>query len=509
MSETGASKRGRRFRRWLYVALVVPMIGVLAFGSFIAWVYTDAKVDNVGEVEFGRRLIIPELAESRLDAQGRRVFDLTMAPGETDLGREDLTKTWGINGSYLGPTIRATRGETVVMNVENRLPEPSSLHWHGMHLPALMDGGPHQMIPAGDTWSPSWKIDQPAATLWYHPHPHGDTAEHVYRGLAGVFLIDEPAGEGPTGLPSEYGVDDVPVVVQDKRFDGSDLDLTRGLFSSTGILGDEILVNGTPGPYFDVTTERVRLRLVNASNARVYNFSLDDGREFQLVGSDGGLLADLAPLDHMVLSPGERAEIVVELAPGEDVTLRSGPLERASRFDGTSDSFDVLELRAAYELEQSADLPTALAQVPAPDALKVDRTRSFVLEGTDINGLEMDMSRVDATVTLGTTEQWNVKNTSGGHHNLHIHDVQFVVKSINGEPPPPELAGWKDTIYLPKDTEVELVMSFTDYADPDSPYMFHCHLLLHEDNGMMGQFVVTEPGEAAGTPLPVPESHEH
>ena len=498
-------RRPRRWLRWLLVLGLVPVLLVAALASFLLWSFTTATVDTTGEVAFDRPLAVPELADSRVDERGRRVFDLTMAPGETDLGRDEPTRTWGVNGSYLGPTLRAARGEEVLVNVTNRLGEESTLHWHGMHLPARMDGGPHQVVADGTTWSPTWRIDQPAATLWYHPHLHGSTAEHVYRGLAGMFILDEPSGTSGPALPSEYGVDDVPVIVQDKRFDGSQLDTSGSLFSSTGLLGDDVLVNGTPGPYLEVTTERVRLRLLNASNARVYNFHLDDDRPYDLVGTDGGLLPAPVPLTHLVLSPGERAEVVVEVEPGERVTLRSAPLPGVdSRFAGTEDRLDVLQLRAADELAGSPPVPRRLA--PAPDVRavagdgEVAATRDFVLRGTDINGRDMDMSRIDETVTVDTTEVWRVRNADDQLHNFHVHDVQLLVRSVDGAPPPPELAGWKDTVFLPPGREVELVLTFRDHTDPDSPYMFHCHLLRHEDSGMMGQFVVVEPGEVAGTP---------
>ncbi len=439
------------------------------------------------------------------------MFDLRLQSGWTDLGRDKKTATWGVNGSYLGPTVRARRGESVLMNVTNELDEASSLHWHGMHLPARMDGGPHQMVEPGDTWSPTWTLAQQGATLWYHPHPHGRTAEHVYRGLAGMFIVDDPAEDDvQSRLPSRYGVDDIPVIVQDKQFDGSELDVTKSLFSSTGILGDTVLVNGTPGPYLDVTTQRVRLRVLNASNARIYNFHLADDRAFEQVAGDGGLLPAPVRSTHLELSPGERAEIVVTMRPGERTVLRSAPLTSVdNRFGGTDDRFDVLELRAAESLSPSPQVPDRLAAAPDVAEEDVARTRDFELTGTRINGAKMEMSRVDETVTVGSTERWRVRNASGSPHNFHVHDVQFVIASIDGRRPPPELAGWKDTVFLPPHREVELLMRFTDYADPEAPYMYHCHLLFHEDSGMMGQFVVVEPGQQAAPLKDAGHEHHH
>ena len=151
-----------------------------------------------------------------MDADGTRVFDLDTRAGGKEFRPGRTTPTWGFNGGYLGPTLRAERGERVRANVRNSLDEASTVHWHGMHLPAGVDGGPHQMVDFGDRWSPQWTVDQPAASLWYHPHPHGATEKHVQRGLAGMFLLDdEPSAALP--LPQRYGVDDLPLIVQDVR----------------------------------------------------------------------------------------------------------------------------------------------------------------------------------------------------------------------------------------------------------------------------------------------------
>lgn len=490
--------------RVLLALLVTGALAAAGFLGYVAWSFVDARVDTVGDVDFDRPLAIPPLAESTVEDDGTRVFDLTMQQGETDFGLGGPTPTWGFNGSYLGPTLRAERGEQVRVEVANELPEDSSVHWHGMHLPAEMDGGPHQPVAAGQTWSPHWTIDQPAATLWYHPHLHGKTADHVYRGLAGLFYVDDPAVADR--LPSTYGVDDVPVIVQDRNFDGTELDDSESFLRNAGVFGETTLVNGTVGPYLAVTTERVRLRLLNGSNARVLDLRFDDGRDFDLVAGDGGLLSSPERVDHVELSPGDRAEVVVEMEPGERSVLRSEPLERmANRFAGTEDRLDVLELRAAEELEPAPEVPQELAPAPDLDEEEVTVHREFRLSGTSINGRDMDMSRIDHVSEVGTTERWVVENADGNPHNFHVHDVQFRVASVNGEPPPPSYAGWQDTVLLGPQDELELLMRFEDHADPDTPYMFHCHLLRHEDRGMMGQFVVVEPGGSAGDV----EHHDH
>ncbi|QTX04561.1 multicopper oxidase family protein [Agromyces archimandritae] len=459
-------------------------------------------VSTIGEVDFARPLAIPPLAESWVDADGARVFELEARAGSTEFTDGVPSETWGFNGPYLGPTLVAERGERVRVEVANALDEPTSVHWHGMHLPAKMDGGPHQAVEPGGEWMPEWEIDQPAATLWYHPHPHGETERHVERGLAGMFLLHDDA-ERALGLPSEYGVDDVPVIVQDASFDD---DGRRGRRPGgfAGALGDDLLVNGTLGPFLDVTSEVTRLRLLNGSTARIYDFAFDDRRTVQLIGTDGGLLEAPVDTEHVRLSPGERAEVLVRMEPGERAVLQSrmsadalGAPEQLAAPNGGTDAFDVLELRAGSALGAADDAPDRLVDVPDFDPADVAVERDFSLGGHEIDDREMDMGRIDETVTVGTLERWTVRNEQQLPHSFHVHDVQFRIESIGGQPPPAELAGWKDTIYLAPRTDFRLLMRFDDHADPETPYMYHCHLLQHEDQGMMGQFVVVEPGGRA------------
>jgi FtsP/CotA-like multicopper oxidase with cupredoxin domain len=495
----------RRFThrfRWLLWTGAVLLTGAVGVIGLVVYLWTTTVTNTAGRVDFIRELAIPPLARSHTDREGRRVFDLDLRPGTTDFSGRGRADTWGINGAYLGPTVRAARGEKILLNVTNGVGETTTIHWHGMHLPARMDGGPHQAISPGETWSPSWTVDQPAATLWYHPHLHDETAEHVYRGLAGMLILDDGTTERHD-LPDRYGIDDIPVIVQDKTFtEDGDLDRSTRLFSPIGILGDTVVVNGTVAPYHEVTTEQVRLRLLNASNARVYNFGLDDDRAFSLIASDGGLLSTPQRKTRVRLSPGERAEIVVRMRAGESTVLRSRPTDLGTdwwnqRFAGGDDTLDILQLRAADRLAASAPLPAVLADVPRLGEDEADARRLFRLGETRINGDDMDMNRIDEVVTVGNTEVWTVTNDDGSPHSFHVHDVQFQILDIDNEPPPAELAGWKDTVYVEPGATLRLIMRFRDYADPGAPYMFHCHLLRHEDQGMMGQFVVVDGDQQA------------
>jgi FtsP/CotA-like multicopper oxidase with cupredoxin domain len=293
--------------------------------------------------------------------------------------------------------------------------------------------------------------------------------------------------------------------VQDKSFtdDGQlvvDPEPARG--PSTGFLGDTIVTNGAVGTYLPVTTEAVRLRLLNASNARVYNFGFDDDRSFEIVASDGGLLPQAVTAQRIQLSPGERAEIVVRMTGGETVSLNSTPPDLGTGGDAqySPGTFDVLQLRAAPSLQASPAVAAVLSRLPAPDPATAAQTRSFRVQGRAINGRPMQMARIDLAVTVDTPEVWEVSNQDRQPHNFHVHNVQFRVLSRDGRPPDPAFAGLKDTVYVAPQTTVRLLVEFTDYTDRNWPYMFHCHLLLHEDIGVMGQFVVVKPGQTAGTP---------
>ncbi len=482
-------------------SVVMAVLAVVGGTVLTACDGPDTTAVAIEDVEFTTPLAIPPLAESRIASDGTRVFELTAQEGTTVFRDGVGTSTWGFNGSYLGPTLRAERGERVAVEVTNALDERTTVHWHGMHLPPEMDGGPHQVIEPGEMWRPTWLVDQPAATLWYHPHPHGETERHVYRGLAGLFLLEDPAVSPE--LPREYGVDDIPVVVQDKEFD-DDGQLTLGTGrQEPGLMGSTIMVNGTIGAYQKVTTERVRLRVLNASTARTYNIGFDDDRVFALVGTDGGLLAGPHETTRVRLSPGERAELVVAVEPGETTTLNSdspalGRVAAPAAYGG-EDVVPILELRAAQSLAPSPELPEKLADVPRIPESEATVTRDFQVAVRMINGRRMDPERIDEVVTVGATEIWEVESIDPFTHNVHIHDVQFQVLDIDGEAPPPELAGWKDTVYLEPRRDYRLIMRFEDYTDPDSPYMYHCHLLRHEDEGLMGQFVVVGAGQEAAS----------
>jgi len=459
-------------------------------------------------------LPIPPLAASEA-VDGTRSFVLTARAGQSTLiaGRPEVrTPTVGYNGSFLGPTVRIDAGETVRVDAVNDLDVTTTLHWHGMHLPAKMDGGPHSPIGPGTSRTVEWTVDQPAATLWYHPHPHGETEEQVLKGLSGLVIIDDEASRA-SGLPDEYGVDDVPLILQDRFLDEDGVIQRVEGDNALGTVGRTLLANGVAGTEFAVSTELVRLRILNGSAARFLDLTFDDHRPFRLVGTDGGLLTEPVELSRLPLSPGERAEVLVRFSPGERVELLTERPEipgagfAASLGDLTPGVFVVFRAASDLTPARAWTLPDdGRAPLEESDAV---RTRGFELRMPFLNGREMDMERIDAVVRVGDTEIWEVTTPDPFPHNFHVHDVQFRVLDIDGARPPQWLRGWKDTVPLYPGQQVRLVMRFEDYTDPTVPYMMHCHLLQHEDSGMMGQFLVTEDGTGPDR-ITLPETdHAH
>ena len=425
-------------------------------------------------------LMIPELLDA-VDANGVTTYDMSIGDSEHLFGFASPTETISYNEqSILGPTLRWTTDDYVAMNVTNELDEATTTHWHGADVPAIADGGPHSRIDPGSTWTASFKVIQPAATLWYHPHLMGTSAEQVFLGAAGMIIIDDD-NPAAADLPQTYGVDDIPVILQDREFtDDGQIDFeinTRG----TGDLNPDLTINGSIDPYTVVPAGPVRLRLLNGSQARVYRLSVDNDTMVK-IASDVGFLEAPAPLGELVLAPGDRAEIIVDTSGGP-VTLLDDEFGR------------VLELRPDPALPVAEPPPERLAAIERITDDMIDGERSFVLDevadGWGINGLQMDMTRIDQTIELGSTERWTI-TARDGIHTFHTHQTTFQILEINGEPPGPEDSGWEDNVIVTEGTEVVIAARFDSYANPDIPYMFHCHILDHEDTGMMGQFQVIE-----------------
>lgn len=482
-------------------ALIITVI--IASSIFVA---TQVPVFVNKDVALNNKLNIPELLQPSLQ-NGEKVFNLTVQPGAANFLDGEPTKTFGYNGVYLGPTIRAHRGDKIHINVTNNLSDPTTAHWHGMELPAAMDGAAHQRINPGENWQPHWTVTNQAASLWYHPHLLGKTGEQVYRGLGGMFIIDDDNSD-QLDLPKNYGADDIPLIVQDREFDNNNQLVYDGertdLLGHTGMFGNKILVNGTYAPYMDVPAKLVRLRVLNASNARHYDFGFENGRSFYQIATDGGLLEAPVTRNHMVLAPAERAEIVVDLSKDtKPITLMSYAVHEENsvlRFMRTilgaqrdeNQQYKILELRPQPTNDQVRPLPAKLNTIERIDPSQAVTTRKLLLDpgSQTINGKQMDHSRIDQLVYAGDTEIWEIQNLSGVFHPIHIHGVQFQILDRGGRPPADYEQGWKDTVRVSNGETVRVIMRMPEYADPHLPYMFHCHILEHEDMGMMGQYIV-------------------
>ena len=465
-------------------------------------------------------LRIPPLLQGELK-DGVRFYDLTAQQGVSQFFPNLNTPTWGYNGAYLGPTLRATKGDKIQVNVTNHLNDITTVHWHGMVLPAAMDGGPHQEIRPGETWRSKYQIKQDAATLFYHSHTHEKTGEQVYKGLGGMFILDDENSLNK-GLPIDYGVDDIPVVIQDRDFS------SNGAFQYINMMpermmgkhGDNLLVNGTASPVLKAQKTLLRLRLLNASNARFYDLHFNDNRPFQIIASDGGLLEQAVTVTRIAMSPAERYEILVDVSDRKQIMLQSdsglgnvggggmGMMRMMSA--GKDKDFDVLlidarqaeksERKAPQQLSQHADWSKVNVAAERYVALEMGMGGMGMMGGMRgggmgggmmrINGQAFDMRRVDYRLKANTYEIWNIKNDSPMEHPFHIHNTQFKILSRNGRAPNRHEVGYKDTVIVHKDETVKILFPTGPYSDANTPYMYHCHILEHEDGGMMGQFTV-------------------
>lgn len=521
MNEDQREKPPRSVKRRTVLKLAGAAGLGLTLPSWLAGCESRGSADapDGGGGETGDSLAVPPQLDGEVDGDVR-VFRLNLQAGSVEWIAGNPTATYGINGPVLGPTLRFRRGERVRMEVTNSLSEMSTLHWHGMELPPRSDGGPYQPIEPGATWVSEYDVIQRPMTAWYHPHRMHETARHVHMGMAGLIYVDDPAQT--IELPSSYGVDDVPLVIQDRRFASDGTHPYSGGQSPAmhdrmaGLKGDTILVNGEITPRGVFPQGIVRLRILNGSNARNYNLGFSDDRSFQLIASDGGLLEASLETTRVLLGPAERAEILVDFsadAPGTAVELRSysgevfDALFTGNMGAGLADSLDrttfgILSLEVGQQPALAITPPTAfgpIARMRESDAVRMRPIEmSMGMGSVFINGsrmLDMDSvpDNINFRIPAGDTELWQVTNTSGMAHPLHIHHRHFQVLDIDGQAPPARLAGWKDTVLVQPGQVVRLLLTFDGSADPDYPYMFHCHILEHEDAGMMGQFYIVDP----------------
>ena len=447
------------------------------------------EAPKVAEGVFINRLKIPQTigATTSLSAQ----------PGKEALTSATEISVLGYGGGILGPSIRIQKGQQVNLNFTNKLLEHTNIHWHGLVIPAAMDGHPDHMVMPNDSFNFQFPITQQAGTNWYHPHLHGLTGKQVTEGLAGMLIV-ESEEEKALNLPS--GEFEIPLIIQDKRINANGTIRYNPSMDEvmTGFMGETILVNGTDKPFLEVSPRFYRFRILNGSTARIYNLGLSTGSEFYVIGSDGGLLPQPERMKNLLLSSGERADILIDFSEGKAGEMIYLVNEE---FSGMGDSqgkqsFNIMSFNISGASGDDFILPNSL--LPFTKLSGSIKTRPFKLTMAmghsgggmhQINGKVFDMARIDETVNLGTTEIWEFDNSGGDEaHPMHVHGVHFqVVSRVGGRNTIlPQERAWKDTVLVAPKEKVQVIMKFQQ----PGKFVVHCHNLEHEDDGMMLNFEV-------------------
>jgi bilirubin oxidase len=409
-----------------------------------------------------------------------------------------------------------------------------------------MDGGPHIPFSANTTWTPSFTITNDASTCWYHPHYHGATATQVAAG-AGGFIIVRDGTEATKGLPWTYGVDDIPLAISSRTFNATtgQMVLADGTNSLAYAVGNTMLVNGVVKPQLTLPKQIVRLRMLNAELQRGLNLGLSDNSTFYVIGNDVGLLNAPAPVTRVQLTPGERVEVLLNL---QNATVNSTTLnlmaynntstDVASNFIATgargsspttstltTTNFNILNIKIGNQTTSpictpvtgnfstngsltltGASSPLVLANNSFYSTSNVTNNRTVTLTnsgGFGFDGNKYDEFYYNYAISLNSIEKWTIINNSSVSHPIHLHETKFNIVArknlagtgngtavtTNGLPAAWE-TGWKDTVYIPSNEQVQIIVKFDQYASNTNPYMFHCHMLTHEEEGFMGQFLV-------------------
>lgn len=488
-----------------------------------------------------QRSALPIPAELRPQADG--TVYLKAQTGQMNMHEAGPTSTYGVNGPFLGPAIRVNRGDALKLNVTNALPEPTAMHWHGIELPGEMDGGPFVPIQPGGSWQADFTVDQPAATCWFHPHFYPTTAEQVIKGFAGLFIIGDE-NEATLGLPSNWGVDDIPVIIQDRRFTPEGQFFSRFNLAAvtSGYVGDTALVNGAFYPTARCAQGILRLRLLNGSNARSYRLRLSTGRDFFCIASDGGLLAEPVQMNELTLYAGERYEILVDARDGQAFDLVTHPVDQMAMilppfdqplplvtFDPSGaqsngvipdalatlppvfTSLPPASVNLRMDMNMDKEGMTAFAKTGLMDMMKsgvtdpevVAAMTKLIAEGpalplaqqlsaNAVNGTSFSLENKPMEVAKGQDMRWTIsEGTDQMLHPVHIHGCQFRILTINGQTPPKHMAGWKDIAPVSKGGSVDIQVRFNHGSTAEKPFMAHCHILEHEDSGMMTSFTVS------------------
>ena len=436
---------------------------------------------------------------------------LTTAPGSYNLGAGARSGALLYNGQWPSPLIRIARGSALDITLQNQLVEATNIHWHGLAAAPGMDGHPTEVAAPGTARRYNFAVSERPGTYWYHPHPDGATARQAYSGLAGMLIVDD-GNDAARGLPT--GIRDIPLVLADKRVSNGVLIYQPTIMDiMTGWLGNVMTVNGTAGPVTaGVEPAVIRLRLLNASNARILNPTLANGRSFWLIGTDGGLLPAPVAVTSLLLAPGERADVLLDLrgAAGQTYKLVSAAFSStgsgmmgsgmmgAAPSQGTA--FDLLSLVVSSAPAASAgSIPVSFDPIARYESASATVSRVFELTTMggmggmggalhQINNLVYDATRIDFVARQGDLERWQFINRGMEPHPMHVHGTQFQVVSrdhLEARRLATDL-GWKDTVLVRPSESVEIALRFNSHGN----YVLHCHNLEHEDNGMMLNFNV-------------------
>ena len=462
-----------------------PGLRLVPVLALVAWsVAAPSAAQRTGDAPF----VEPDVLLDESAAPDSVVVTLVAAPARLSLLPDLETAAYAYNGSIPGPTLEVHEGDHVVVRFRNELPEETTVHWHGLHLPFMADGSPFHPVEPGQSFEYAFTVPWgTAGTYLYHPHPNHRTAWQVGMGLYGAIVVrarDDPLEAFPERL----------LILADNRFlpDGTldfpDPESERGrLDELNGREGDVLFVNGQVDPVVPIRSGEVqRWRVLNASAARVYRISLAD-HQLLHVGTDGGLFERPAPIDELVLANTERSELLVRgtAGRGERASLSTLPYDRympRGRPDDWEEPRRLLTLSYGPDPPVEAPpIPTRLRHVPRMDPRNATATRLIRMSQGRLNSRLMDMERMDVTAPLGATEIWEIRNLVGMDHPFHLHGFRFQVLDRNGVPEP--FPSWKDTVNVPRRETVRFIVRYDEHP---GLWMFHCHILEHEDQGMMG-----------------------
>ena len=442
-------------------------VKLAALSTFSNVLYANDEKNKITLFKaFSKPLAVPPIIEPKILKDGVKEYNLNVKEGKVAFLNGAYTKTYGVNVDFLGPTIRVKRDDTIKINVKNSLKEETVLHWHGLIVPGVNDGGPNRAIKPNESWTTQYKINQRSSMCWYHPHTHEKTDIQVYKGIAGLFIIDDSESE-KLDIPKDYGLDDIPLVFQDRRFDNDAQFLHKQSMHDTmmGVKGNIFLVNGVIDPFVEVSPKLVRLRLLNGANARFYSFVFNDNRKFYQIAGDSSFLPKPVKMNKLILSPGERAEILVDLSDLKGKSIFFG--------DSLSDRA-LIKFKVRDEKVQGFAIPRTLTNINEYKDLKNAKIRKFSLDmrmgWMGINGKKMDMKRIDEKVILGQTEIWEIKNPSSMPHPFHIHGCSFKILSRNSLPSYANEKGLKDTVLVYAKETVQVAVRFDYEASSKFPY---------------------------------------